>query len=469
LAQVSVRYISRYFRVAMAGEPSSKIALMAVRQRPKTIIVGGGIGGCTAAIALAQEGADVTIYEQAPKLIEIGAGINVQAVAIGVLNRLGITEEMLKDPVLGDGIETSKIEYSTTDGVLIADEPVGRKKGDKYPQFSSHRAKFHNTLIKRAKVMIGESNVILDRVFTGMERQEDGRLKVHFELMSQRGVKCESVVCDFLIGADGLKSPVRSALIGDGLPKYTGKTIYRGLCEVDSLHGDGYTVSLCGNEHGAWISYPISDGMRAKGKTHCNWGFNVSRPDPGGVESWVNFVTLDAIKDELAAMDQNNIGGLTPLEIASKTEKIIGWALFDRDPLDSFAFKAPFDMVTLLGDSAHPLLPYGSQGATQAIMDAEALGVAYAKALKEGSDIQGTIKEYSDMRCAISGKVVIANRDMGSTAVLREVEKKCKGMSREEKVKWLGEHGQSTFTEIISAYRTSMPKAVFCATADETK
>ena len=319
-------------------------------------------------------------------------------------------------------------------------------------------AKFHNALIAKAREVLGEDKVILDHVFTGMERTEDGRVTVSFEKMSERGVKQPSASCDFLVGADGLKSPVRSCLLGDGLPTYTGKMIYRGLCEVDALIGDGTTVALCGNEHGAFICYPISDAMRQQGKTHCNWGFNVSRPEPSGIESWTSMATVQDIEQELASMDQNSFGGLTPLQIAQRTDKIIGWALFDRDPLDSF----DFGNVTLLGDAAHPLLPYGSQGATQAIMDAEAIGVSYQKAMAEGAGIEGVVKRYSDLRCEVSGKVVLANRNMGSTAVLREVEKKCVGMSKPEKEQWIAQNGRALFTDLISTYRKSMPKSVSC-------
>jgi len=106
--------------------------------------------------------------------------------------------------------------------------------------------------------------------------------------------------------------------------------------------------------------------------------------------------------------------------------------------------------VTLLGDAAHPLLPYGSQGATQAIMDAEALGICYADAMEAGTGVAGCVKAYSDMRCEVSGKVVIANRDMGSTAVLRVVNQECKGMTLEDKRKWCQEKGKELHERIAA-------------------
>merc|ERR1711920_152259 len=196
--------------------------------------------------------------------------------------------------------------------------------------------------------------------------------------------------------------------------------------------------------------------MGENGKFHCNWGWVATRPEPKGIESWTALAKVDDFREELAALDGNKFGGLTPLQIAQKTEKIIGWALFDRDPLDTF----DFGPVTLLGDAAHPLLPYGSQGATQAIMDGEALGVCYADAMEAGTGVRGCVKAYSEVRCEVSGKVVIANRDMGSTAVLRVVNQQCKGMSLEEKRNWCKEKGKELHDEVIQKYRAAMPKSV---------
>lgn len=422
--------------------------------KPKIVIIGGGIGGCAAAIALSRVGADVTLYEQAPFLMEIGAGINVQAVAIGVLVDLGISLECLTDPAQGDAIQTSKLEYFTPEGIFIADEAVGMAAGASHPQLSTHRAKFHNTLIAEARKHLGEDRVILDASFASLEKTQD-KVVVKMKKMSNKE-DLPDVTCDLLIGCDGLKSVVRAALLGEVMPRYTGKTIYRGLCEVDGVNGDGKTVSLAGDETGNFICYPISEGKRANGKFHCNWGWVATRPEPKAVESWTALAKVDDFREELTALDGNTFGGMTPLQIAEKTEKIIGWALFDRDPLDDF----DFGNVTLLGDAAHPLLPYGSQGATQAIMDAEAIAIAYQDAMEAGDGVRGAVKRYSDARCKISGEVVIANRTMGSTAVLREAKEKCIDMSFDDKKKWCADNGKRLHHDVIKVYRASMPKSV---------
>ncbi|CAE7941253.1 phzS, partial [Symbiodinium sp. KB8] len=368
-------------------------------------------------------GADVTVYEAASALREIGAGINVQAVAVGALIDLGIDLEKFHDQEQGDSILTSSVEYFTSDGQ------------DVRPKSSEQ--------------------LILNHSFVSFEQMEDGRLSLHFESTDAQQA-LPPVACDFLVAADGLKSRVRASLLGSAEPRYTGRTIYRGLCEVDAVSGDGRTVSLCGDQNCNFICYPISEKLRAQGRFHCNWGFCTLRPHPGGVESWTSLAKLEDIREELERMGANSFAGLSPLQMAERSDSIIGWALFDRDPLETF----DFGNVTLLGDAAHPLLPYGSQGATQAIMDAEALGVCYQGAMQSGTGIHGCIKAYSDLRCEVTGKVVIANREMGSTAVLKVVDEQTQGMDLEAKRRWCAEHGSRLHDEVIQKYRASMPKSV---------
>jgi len=354
----------------------------------KTVVVGGGIGGCAAALALQRAGADVTIFEAAAVLKEIGAGINIQAVAVGVLTDLGIPLEHFHEPGEGDAIFTSAVEYFTPEGFFIASEAVGLKAGSTYPQLSAHRAKFHSTLVAECRRRLGEDKVILNSRFVDLERHED-HVILHFENSTTKEA-FPPVRCDLVVGADGLKSRLRSQLLGDGAPRYTGRMIYRGLCEVDAIHADGCTVSLCGDANGNFICYPISEGRRREKRFLCNWGLCVLREHPGGEENWTAEASLEEIRQELQNFGGNCFAGLTPLQMAERTKKIIGWSLFDRDPLETF----DFGNVTLLGDAAHPLLPYGSQGATQAIMDAEALGVSYQKAMANGTGPSQQIRAW---------------------------------------------------------------------------
>jgi len=418
------------------------------------VIIGGGIGGLTAAIALHKAGAKVAVYEQAPQLGEIGAGINVQGVAMGVLFNLGFNEADFMAHNMGDSIETTAMEYYSVKGTKIADEPVGRRLGDKYPQLSVHRAWFHNTLVAKAKEIGVPFH--LDHVFLTFDKNADESINVHFEKMSTPGVRQPSIKCDFLIGADGLKSPVRATLMGeDVIPTYTGKVIYRGLTKIPSLISDGSTVCNAGNEKFNFIAYPVSDSMRLKGECYCNWGFAIERPHPGDAfEDWRMAVDLSDLADDLKRLDGVSYGGFTPFQIAAQTDKIIKWAMFDRDPLQSW----DWGNVTLLGDAAHPLLPYGSQGATQAIMDAEALGVFYQQCVADGSGIKACVKRYSDYRCEPAGKVVLSNRNMGSTAVLRVAEAEIKDLSKEDQKKWAAANGQKLYDSVIKEYRKGLPK-----------
>ncbi|CAK9021577.1 5-methylphenazine-1-carboxylate 1-monooxygenase [Durusdinium trenchii] len=245
----------------------------------------------------------------------------------------------------------------TPEGFFIASETVGLKAGSAHPQLSAHRAKFHSTLVAECCRL---DKVILNSRFVQLERHED-HVVLHFENSTTKK-SMAPVTCHFVVGADGLKSRLRGALLGDGDPRYTGRMIYRGLCEVDDIHADGCTVSLCGDATGNFICYPISERLRQEKRFLCNWGLCVLREHPGGEENWTSEAGLEARRSELQNFGGNSFAGLTPLQMAERTEKIIGWSLFDRDPLKSF----DFGNVTLLGDAAHPLLPYGSQGATQA-------------------------------------------------------------------------------------------------------
>jgi 2-polyprenyl-6-methoxyphenol hydroxylase-like FAD-dependent oxidoreductase len=222
----------------------------------KIIIIGGGIGGCTAALCLHKAGCDVEIFESAPAFAEIGAGINITSAAAGVLTGLGILD-MLTDPKIGDGVESTVRHYYSPDGIFLYEEALGIKGGETHPQLSMHRAKLHNTLVAACRERLGEANLHLSHEFTHLEQDESG-VTAHFKT----GGGTASAKGAFLIGCDGLKSRVRAQMYGEVLPRYTGWTIYRGMTVLPFQVMDGKSILLTGDSKGVFICYPISDGLR---------------------------------------------------------------------------------------------------------------------------------------------------------------------------------------------------------------
>jgi 2-polyprenyl-6-methoxyphenol hydroxylase-like FAD-dependent oxidoreductase len=412
----------------------------------RVAVVGGGIGGCTAALALQKAGADVTVYEQASELREAGYGIQLQPMAIPALAGLGVSYEMLNSPDSADGICTSTQEFYTRHGHFVSEGfPVPGSR------FTMRRSKLHATLVKECMRHLGEDKFVLDSMFAYLEQSEE-KVVLH-QTRRSTGEELPPIEYDFLVGCDGLKSRVRASLLGDDLPRFSGSVAYRGVCEVPSLVGDGKQVSVYGNQGnpGLFLCYPVSEACRQKGATLCNWVYLAHRAEPRGIEDWTSIVSVEDIRADLESFERIFLGGLTPLQMAERSNSIIGFSLFDRKPLDSFDFRR----VTLLGDAAHPMLPFGGQGATQAIVDAEALGICFTKALAAGIGVRGAVQAYSFLRCEATGKVVLSS-SAGPAQVLQVVEEKCQGMSSEDKAAWIKEHGAAVYAEIIASYRNSM-------------
>ena len=218
----------------------------------------------------------------------------------------GVTLEELTG--LGDAIKTSAVQYFTSEGIFIAEEKVGVKAATTHPQLSAHRAKFHSTLVRKVQVLLGNERVHLDCALTDVQ-QHGEEATVHIIRTSTKEV-LPPVTCDFIVGCDGLKSAVRSALYGQIQPRHTGKTLFRGICEIDRLNGDGRTVVQCGDENISFICYPISEALRKEGKFLCNWAMNVAREHPGAQENWENRTSIEHIRDELDTLSGNTFGGL---------------------------------------------------------------------------------------------------------------------------------------------------------------
>lgn len=416
------------------------------------LVVGGGIGGLAAALALHKEGFDVRVFEQAITLSEVGAGINLLPAGTAVLHSLGL-EEALKEASVGDGVQTSELIYCAPKGTIVMREKRGLAAGNPTPQYSIHRGYLHRMLLKAVEERIGQGNIHSGHQFLDFT-QNANSVVANFSVAQENERRCEqysgkaTFTGKLLVGADGIRSRVRAQMHPGEKANFTGWRIYRGVVEVDHQFCDGKTMLCYGSGKAVSVLYPISDTARKAGKTLLNWGLACNdeilaadlRGAPGE-ESWSRRVP----KTEFRSLIENWVfpketfvdANITFASLVDATADngVSCYALFDRDPVPQWTS----GRVTLLGDAAHPLLPFGSQGAGQAMLDVEALQAALCKAK---GDVCSGLQQYAEARATAAGNVVLTNRQMGPTRVLRMFDDAVGHKDVEEQVQWVAEHSQ---------------------------
>jgi salicylate hydroxylase len=334
-------------------------------ERLTIAVIGGGIGGLAAAASLLEAGFDVHVYEQAKALGEVGAGINIGPNASRLLHRLGLAER------LGAcGIKPSTFDQRRwDDGRFLVRAPLGTMVEEKFgaPYYTFHRADLHGAL---ASLLPGE-RVHLDHRFKHFTDRGD-RIEVQFD-------NGTSISADVLIGADGIHSAVRHALLGPEKPRFTGCVAYRGLVPADRLTHLGLerTTQIWMGPARHFVHYFVSAGRLVNFVA-------VTEEDSWQRESWVD---RGEVADALAAF-----AGWHPQvrAIIGATDETYKWALFDRAPLPRWSA----GRVTLLGDACHPMLPFMGQGAAQAIED----GATLAACLRKVDDVATALQLYEKLR-----------------------------------------------------------------------
>lgn len=375
----------------------------------KIAIIGGGIGGMTLALSLHDAGlADVDIYESAHTISELGVGINVLPHAVRELTELG-----LLDGLSAAGIPTGELVFYSKHGQRIWGEPRGRAAGYNWPQFSIHRGELLKVLHQAVADRLGQTRVHTGRHLVRFG-QEDG--KVWGEFVDRAGkASARRVEAALLVACDGVHSVVRQQLYPDeGPPKWNGITMWRGVTEGNPFLS-GRTMLMAGYFQRRVVIYPISKRHEDQGQALINWvaEFKVADDQPMPPQDWAHTARLE---DALAPFASFTFDFLDVPALMRQAETIYQYPMVDRDPLPSW----DFGRVTLLGDAAHPMYPVGSNGASQAIIDARVL----ARELAIQPSIEHAVAAYDAARRPATAAVVQANRKVGPEQCMEIVEQR---------------------------------------------
>jgi 5-methylphenazine-1-carboxylate 1-monooxygenase len=378
----------------------------------KAIVVGAGIGGLTTALCLHQQGIAVDVFEQADAVRELGVGLNVLPPAVAELAGLGLLDRL--DAV---AIRTGTLIMTNRRGQEILSDPRGLAAGAPAPQFSIHRGRLQQVLLDALGERTG-ATVHVDRRFDRFE-QSDGGVRAYF--VDRSGAPAGTVEGDVLIGADGIRSSVRGQLVpGEGEPLWNGSILWRGAAEWP-VFLDGRTMIIAGGNAAKLVVYPIAPGRDA-GSRLTNWGVVAGgvvapgRPPPRPAthsDIWSQPGRRDELMPYLALFRSR----LVDLQgLVAATSPIYEYPMCDREPLARWSD----GRVTLLGDAAHPMYPMGSNGATQAVIDAAALASHLAGAAAD--DGPGALRAYEGVRRPVANQLVRLNRIGGPERVIDLVE-----------------------------------------------
>jgi salicylate hydroxylase len=332
----------------------------------KVAIIGGGIGGLAAALALRRRGIEVTIYEQSAQLTEIGAGITLSPNALKAFRLLGMEADAIAIGYQAD----SQVVRSWRSGRIITRQASKKSFAERFgaSMLTIHRA----DLLAIFARSLPNQMVHLGAICTGVELSGAAAVAKFAD-----GSEIEA---DVIVGADGLHSVVRGSLFGRAAPRFTGCVCWRGLVPVHlaprSLNVTETTAWW--GPHGHVVHYPVRRGELVNFVAHYD-------SDAWTEESWTRECDRSELTETYRGWNE------TLMQLFQSSERYYKWALYDRDPLERWGD----GRVTLLGDSAHPMLPYLGQGAGMAVEDGCILAAVLAATPEDPS---GALRYYERLR-----------------------------------------------------------------------
>ena len=341
----------------------------------RVIIIGGGIGGLTAAIALRKVGFDAHVYERAPALREVGAGIGVMANALRALDALG-----LGDNLRSQGLAAVQGGLRDPAGKVLLAMPMHDLTGQAGAIAVVHRAE----LLAELASHVDQERLHLDCKCVGFTQDHEG--------VTARFHNGETARGDALIGADGLRSAIRTQLFGDQAIRYAGYTAWRSVVRfeipdhpvITETWGRGRRFGIVPMSRGRVYWFAVQNAIEGE-------------RDPDGKSG-----------DALAGLFRGWHQPIEPLIAASEAGSILRNDVYDMEPLARWSDRR----VTLMGDAAHPMTPNLGQGACQAIEDAVVLAVC----LKTNATVQGALVQYERRRMTRTKQIVLSARRLGAVA-----------------------------------------------------
>jgi 2-polyprenyl-6-methoxyphenol hydroxylase-like FAD-dependent oxidoreductase len=375
------------------------------------LIAGGGIGGLSLALTLHQIGVPCLVFEAVPQLQPLGVGINLQPNAVRELFDLGLGESAL-DTI---GIQAREWALVGRNGKDIYAEPRGRLAGYRWPQYSVHRGQLQMLLYRTVLERLGADALRLGHRVVGY-RNEDGRVVALIETRDGRRLEARGAL---LVAADGLHSAVRAQMHPEQPPIHWGGAImWRGTTRGVPIRTGASFVGLGSLKHRV-VFYPISQPDPASGLATINWIAEITVDNSQGWAhgDWNRRVALSEFAHHFEGWD---FGWLDVPALLRGASEVFEYPMIDRDPVPTWVD----GRVALLGDAAHVMYPVGSNGASQAIVDARVLGAA----LVEHGVQPAALSSYDGKLCAEMSALVLRNRGSGPFGLLGLVDERCGGV-----------------------------------------
>ena len=377
----------------------------------RILIAGGGIGGMALALTLHQIGVPCIVFESVAELQPLGVGINLQPNAVRELYDLGLGAEVL-DTI---GIQAREWALVGRNGNDVYSEPRGLLAGYRWPQYSVHRGQLQMLLYRTVLERLGPGAVRLGHRVTGY-RQHDGGVTAQVQM---RDGQTLDVPGRLLVAADGLHSAVRAQMHPQQPPiQWGGAIMWRGTTPGVPIRSGASFVGLGSARHRV-VLYPISQPDAASGLATINWIAEITVDNRGGWTQgdWNRRVALDEFAHHF---DGWNYGWLDVPAMLRGAKEIFEYPMIDRDPVPTWVD----GRVALLGDAAHVMYPTGSNGASQAIVDARVLGAA----LLEHGVGPDALRAYDGKLCDAISALVLRNRGAGPFGLLNLLDERCGGV-----------------------------------------